>query len=536
MPDPYDHSGLNFASYRGRKAQLQRILGNLKNKTTPDQVSVVGSRHFGKSVLLRRLYEEFATLGSRFNVVIWWDLKADTPTTNAQFFDCLARKLDEQLSGTGLTQYGEYLKPGSAELGENLRVVFQLLGERELKLLLFLDGFDHLAREPLISRNLWDFLRALAQDGTLFYVIASRRGLREAIPDREGRNSEFWNIFAAMEVIKPLEAADLPEWLVPLEERGPLLDDSAKKELLNWTGGVPLLVSRICTALSRSELSGTVGKQEIDRLCKEVSEDPWVQEHLEQLWDDCSQAVQGDLTDLALDHSACRNLATPRQRALAARGYLASESAGYRPSCRFMLEFAASQQVRQRDLRELVKDEDTTLQTMKSLLRLQLASIPAGAGFDDLRGFVEHAVDGLARGPRTALIALRSIADEALTLTWEAEFPDGLIPAAVQQHLTLGKSQGGGGLASDVLGHLGDKNARRTILRAMSGVQGTPKVSRRATRPLMLLIDQVTSQGNYGQHMTDIPADQETPADIGFCVSACWASVELLRRAKADLS
>lgn len=538
MPNPYDHSGLNHSCYRGRAAQLRKVIGSLK-KDTPDQVSIVGPRYFGKSVLLTRLVEALSLPGSPFDVVLLWDLKAYTPTTNAEFFSAMARKLDSGMSALGFKQYSEYLQPAATGMGENIREVVQDFGQQGRKILLVLDGFDHLAREPQISRSLWDYLRALAQDEYLSYVIASRRGLREAIPDREGRNSEFWNIFATTEVIRPVEGTDLPEWLAPLFERGFALDESARKELLNWTGGAPVLLSRVCSVLWNEPQARKLSKADIDSVCETVARDQWTQDHLMQLWDDCSQEMQGDLLDLAVNHLAVGSLSPPRQKALIAQGYLLADSPTPRPSCRFIWNFAGSQSIRSRDLRDLMKDEITALQTVRSLLQLRISSIPKAELSFDLRSDIEHAIEGLGRGPRTALIAFRSIADEATSIAWAAEFPDDQLPASVQQYLTLSWDNGGAGFKPDSFDKLGDKNVRRRILNAVAGNQPrrgpAQRISTKVSRPLMVLIDHLTEVGNFGQHIKDIAADQEAPVDIGFCIAACWSATELLQRIGSDL-
>lgn len=86
----------------------------------------------------------------------------------------------------------------------------------------------------------------------------------------------------------------------------------------------------------------------------------------------------------------------------------------------------------------------------------------------------------------------------------------------------------------EVLQRLYDKNVRRNILRVAVGDQGRRKVTQKVSRPMMLLIDYLYNLGNYGQHMTDIPAAQEAPVDVSFCAGACWSAIELLKRMSED--
>jgi len=110
------------------------------------------------------------------------------------------------------------------------------------------------------------------------------------------------------------------------------------------------------------------------------------------------------------------------------------------------------------------------------------------------------------------------------------------MPAEMQQQITQAWEAGGGGMGPDVLQRLNDKNVRRRILRVAAGDQGRTKVTRKVSRPMMLLIDYLNNLGNYGQHMTDIPAAQETPVDVSFCAGACWSAIELLKRMSEDLN
>jgi len=199
-----------------------------------------------------------------------------------------------------------------------------------------------------------------------------------------------------------------------------------------------------------------------------------------------------------------------------------------------MQRFAAGHELRSRDLRDLFKDADTELRSLKTLLALRLSAIQNA--HSDTKSYIDHAIEGLARGPKTALASIRSIAEEALTVAWEAECPGNAVPALMQQQLTKSWDTGGGGLEPSIFQKLGDKNTRRRILRIAAGDQGRAKVTKKVTRPMMLLIDHLHNVGNYGQHINDIPPSQEVPVDVSFCASACWNAIELLKRMSEDLA
>jgi hypothetical protein len=248
------------------------------------------------------------------------------------------------------------------------------------------------------------------------------------------------------------------------------------------------------------------------------------------------QAGTPNCTGAAQSHSGARLAGTInhlRQQALIERGYLVKDGNKVKVSCRLMLGYAAQHEVRQRDLRDLFKDPDSELRSLRSLLELRLSEVEGGD--PETRSFIEHAIDGLSKGQKTALAGIRSIAEEALSCAWKAECPNNTIPTEMQQQLTLAWDAGGGGLSPDQLAKVNDKNSRRRMLRLAAGDQGLKKVTRKVSRPMILLIDHLHALGNYGQHINDISEDQEKPVDVSFCAAACWSAIELLKRMSEDL-
>ncbi|MBK8762403.1 MAG: NACHT domain-containing protein [Sulfuritalea sp.] len=532
MPDPYELPGLHIPKLLGRSAVLAGLVRDLAERETPDHISVVAPRYFGKSVLIQALAQRFTAPGSHYRVVINWDLRHNTPETDRAFQIALAKALDRCLLEIGNDSYHDYLQDTEGDPAGTISDVVDSLAAEEMRILILLDDFDRLASQPQISKNLWDYLRSLAQKNHLRFVLSSRRRLRECIPSRDGRTSDFWNNFTNVVTLRPFSSSDLDEFLAPIREAGFSVDPSSKQAILDWTGGIPVLAARLCGDIFACP-PARIDRPLVESRVEQISGDAWMQDTLTLLWDDCGKETQGDLLDIAEDSLVVRGLPPIRQQLLSDRGYIAQEGGGYKVQCRFMQKFAAGHEARGRDLRDLFKDPDTELRSLKTLLQLRLSAVTGGD--TDTRSYIEHAIDGLARGQRTALTSIRSIAEEALSVAWEVECPSNAMPAAMQQQLTKAWDVGGGGMGPEVLQKLNDKNTRRRILRVAAGDQGRIKVTQKVSRPMMLLIDYLYNLGNYGQHMTDIPAAQETPADISFCACACWSAIELLKRMSEDL-
>lgn len=532
MSNPYVLPGLVIADMLDRSQIFKAICSDLGEKATPDHVSVVGPKYFGKTVLLNKIASYFLEPSSLYQIVCYWDLRHGTPENNLDFQTKLARKLDEGLLAIGIGDYHDYLSESGVEIAGYVEDVVEALENKELHVLILLDDFDRLAAQPHINKNLWDYLRSLAQRSNLRFATSSRKRLRDLIPSHEARTSDFWNIFSSTRTLKPIELNGFDEFVAPLTRSGWSFEESARKEFFNWTGGVPVLAALLCNEIWESAPKGGLAKPEVDALCESLFADR-AQDFLKDLWDDCPQETRGDLIDLASNANHANGLRAQRQQALVDRGYLVQEGTRSRAGCRLMMQFAGQGDVRSRDIRDLFNDADAELRTLRALLEFKLNQVEGG--HQEIQSYIELAIQGLALGEKAALLTIRSIAQEAINIAWEAEFPGGSIPAEIQRQLTLDKVQGGCGMDPKVTYRLGELNTRRSILRVAAGNQGGIKVSRKVTRPLMLLIDALYNTGNFGQHMSEIPEAQEQPVDIGFCVTACWTAIELHRRMALDL-
>jgi Cdc6-like AAA superfamily ATPase len=531
---PYPVLGLEVPTLRGRQKIFEQVCRGL-TKPTPDHISVVGPKYFGKTVLAHALAAHFRKTGSPYAVVCLWDLRHETPTDDAAFVRSLAKILDTQLLKLGHNKYHEYLDAGAGgkdTIGMIQEVAASLESDR-VGVLIILDDFDRLAQETRITKNLWDFLRSLAQRTNLQFLTTSRKGLRESIPSKESLSSDFWNIFSNKVVLSPFDQQAIDEVVQPLIAAGYSVDPSAKKEILNWSGGVPILAIGLCRAIMDSIPAGPVSKPQVDKIAEGFPDTHPGCDVLDTFWDDCDHETQCDIIDLAASH-VLESLPERRRRPLLERGYVVVDGERVRPSCRLVTNHAAKRGHTARDFRDLFRDEISERRAMKAILELKLAQVDTK--YTELKEFVRHSINGLSSEGRVALTAIRSVADEALTVAWVSEFPGNVLPAAVSVQLTLGWDQGGGGLKPAELGNLGNPNTRRRILSLAAGDQGRRKVTRRISRPTMLLIQHLHRLGDFGQHMPDVPPEQEARVDFTFCAVACFAAISLLKRLSEDLA
>ena len=281
----------------GRAAILRRIEGHL-SKASPDHVSVVGPAHYGKSVLLRHVADACKAGSGQYLTTVHVDLRHAGIRSDGDF----KRRLAEDLKGAlqaHRADVAEYLDIEDENVHELLDLVFDDLASVPARVLVVFDGFEHVLAGADLTRTLWDQLRSLAQKPSLRLVAGSRRPLREVCRTEESRTSDFWEIFNPISVrVGALDNQDLEAFMQPLIDAGCTIDGSARKEIANWTGGVPLLV---CALLGRlwnvHDETPRLSKPDIDQAAEAVLDEQ--RELLGALWEDCDVELRADLATLA---------------------------------------------------------------------------------------------------------------------------------------------------------------------------------------------------------------------------------------------
>ena len=316
--NPYQVLGASVPTILGRAALVERIEGHLL-KPSPDHVSVVGPAHYGKSVLLRYLADRHREGSSNYVTTVHIDLRHDTPTSDGAFKRRLAEEVRVALQ-PHRPELAELLEFEDEGIYELLVLVFDDLEKSDTRLLVVLDGFDYALAGAGLTRNLWDQLRSLAQKTSLRFVTGSRRPLRELCRTEESRTSDFWEIFYDTPIqVAALEDADWDPFLEPLLVDGCTLDEHARNEVANWTGGVPFLLCALLRRLWESHGGSRISKLHIDQAAESLLQEQWGL--LDELWVECDVALRADLAELLGADIPLADLTAARRREVTDRGF-----------------------------------------------------------------------------------------------------------------------------------------------------------------------------------------------------------------------
>lgn len=527
--NPYPVFGPSIPPLMGRKALLQRIKRHLE-KPSPDHVSVVGPAHYGKSVLLRHLAQEYCTGSSAYLTSVHIDLRHSTLGSDSAFKRMLAERTRKALQPFR-PELSEWIDVENEAVHDLLGLVLGELEEANQRVLVILDGFDYLLAGAGMTRNLWDQLRSLAQKTSLRFVTGSRLPLRELCRTEETRTSDFWEIFYDTPVrVAALDKEDCDPFLQPLLDAECTLDKSARKEIANWTGGVPVLVCALLQELWKKHRGTRVSKPEVDAAAETILDGR--SEILPALWADCDVNLRADIGKLVGIGMPRAHLPEDRRRTLEERGFGRVSRNRIRGSCRLIQRYAKQQAPALTSLTDLfgtVSDFETHI---GSLLELRLKQIGGRHADRDLQDFVHRAAREVGK-PKLAISGIRGIVERALEVIWKAELPrfptDRTLPASWLDEW----QRGGVENRPEDRGRLPSGSGRQChVLRLITGSHGMPRHSRYVTKTTSLLVDHLRHVGNFGLHRSDYA---ETEVSVGFAAAAVLSAISLVESLTADL-
>lgn len=526
--NPYQVLGTHEVIMRGRKGFHDQICRHL-TKATPDHISLVGPALIGKTVFLKNLEKKFAKENPHYLTSVYWDIRHKTPTLDLDFKRAVSEKVRSALMPFRADLAIE-LNIDKKEIGDNLDAVFSLLADENQRLLVIIDGFDHVLATASITRNLWDYMRTLAHKSSFRLVIGSQRRLQEICKTEECRSSDFWEIFYDTPIqMGPFEEEDWEDILIPFAEQEISLDSSARKELMNWTGGVPILVAALLKRLYVSlKPKQTLSKREVDEKANEMREQ--CADIFSELWNDCLIDEQSNLITLASSNLPKSKIPDPRRHSLQQRGYLVEQGSQLKLSCKLIGDYALKNGSGVENLRRLFGDKIRYEQNIRNFLEMRLSQLKQVDS--KLRLYVERAIRDLQPEPELAVRGIRGIAERALDLVLAAELPTRTIPEEwVKVWKDAKEFKDDSPIGKEFLG-LRVPNWRSgqcRLLQLMTGTQNVKPVAKLISKPTFILIDFLQSAGDFGQHI------EENPMSLGFAAFVCNAAIELCVSLSEDL-
>ncbi len=227
LPNPFFHRGpiRERAYFFGREGEISQALSLLGQTQS---IALVGPRRIGKTSLLFHLaHPEILTqpgLNPAEHLFVYLDCGSlgslDPSAIYRIWLEEISEALADRAGADPASWLGESPQPVTYRFFER---ALRRLTHQGLKLILILDEFERLSRNPHLEPDFFSGLRALAAKYPLAYVTASQYPLLElTYADASALSSPFFNIFASLRL-----------GLFSKEEAGALLNSLAVK------GGLP---------------------------------------------------------------------------------------------------------------------------------------------------------------------------------------------------------------------------------------------------------------------------------------------------------
>ena len=245
MDNPYYSTSVlrNTDMLFGRILLLRRIYSALANRQS---ISLVGSRHMGKSSLLHclrqpELQKQFEYDFSRY-IFVLIDLREYRDKNSEDFFAAVSHQIILQSQGR--------IEKLSQEHGSEheFSSLLDQISEQKFHTILLMDAFDNVTRNSNFDLSFFSYLRSQATLGKVSYVTATLAPLNK-VCHSSIEESPFFNIFAR-HTLQPLAPEDAYALATqPAIKAGLSFTKQEVTCALDLAGYHPFFIQRVCYVL-----------------------------------------------------------------------------------------------------------------------------------------------------------------------------------------------------------------------------------------------------------------------------------------------
>ncbi|MFC1652133.1 ATP-binding protein [Planctomycetota bacterium] len=399
----------------GRKSLEDRIWNDL-TKTTPSNLSIVGPRYIGKTVLLKALIERAKQSESPYSLVCYWQLGYAPPQSDDQFIKQLCDLLYREM-GTDAVMYKDYRDELEREKSfAVLKEVMDLLEMDGHSVLMVWDGLDKPLSQGLLSGFLFGQLRELFHVKQHHIVTATRATQSELARNKQVEDSPFWNMFD----VNPVRVGpfDMEDCTAAIDLTSLNVNPSGLKELGNWTGGHPVLLLSVLNTLVGAG-SGELNNSHVNDMAASVAAN--LSDFLDKLWNSCSTSVKNAFQLMIKHGELDKNLiGKDVARYLIARGFAVRDGGKLKPACRMFSQHVLDSKPDVSTLSRMFGEWENYRNEIRTVLEMRINQITPKN--ERLHRLVTRCLDDIPDYPDDCLNNLTSIEEIALDAVWQHEF------------------------------------------------------------------------------------------------------------------
>jgi hypothetical protein len=499
MPNPYLDIRTQQLPGLGRRAVLDTVLRKIQEG---NHVSIVSPRYMGKSCFIRALAAQ-PVLRDRFEGIAVCDVRHDKFPSNEALFAYVLKKLETDPFISA--DWKEFTKPeGSASSWDTLHDLGKGLACENARMLIILDGLDHLALNSQVDEGAWNNLNSLIDSGGVQFVTASCDELDDILLDPQSRGSLFFQRFGASISLPPVDIIELNDWLKSASCGASGFDKAAQSELLAQSGGHPKLLAMLLSRMN----DGAQGGQ--------------VNEMAANLVRDLASEIVGVFNELPLDHREALSTleeaghTTPQARkALLSRGFVrVGRNDRLEQSCQMIARLAELSRPGESTMKALFGDEDAYFKNMAHALQLRLKAV-AGSSQGQIFRHIGRIIENLDAVDFAMNGGMRPLEDEVIKVV------ERLVGTPFPALNVTNPPRGFRWAGQDHRSH----NVRvvENLTREECGYSN-PKLP----RSIYLLLSSIHDAGNYATH------HQGQPLSRGFGFALVTSALELAAEMKCS--
>jgi hypothetical protein len=409
----------------GRKQLVERIWNDL-TKPTPSNLSVVGPRYIGKTVLLKALAERAKGNKSPYTVVMYWEVGCNPPQSDEQFRADLCDHLHQAL-GCDPIKHSELRNELAEEKTHStLKEVLDWLDKDGDKVLMIWDGFDKPLSQGHLTAPLFGNLRDYFNNSGHRIVTAARGLQSELAADKKVEDSPFWNMFDLNPVrIGPLDANDCQ---AAFSIGGFIPQKGGEKELMNWTGGHPILLFSLLNQL-HAEKQLYFDNTHVSNAARTVAQS--LAEFMDKLWGSCSADAKATFRSLVeLGELTLSDVSREAQLSLTSLALANTSGAKIKPTCDLMQQHIKASKGQDGGVKLSFGTSTNYESNIRELLELRLSHIQRFVD-NRLHKLVRQSISHLPTDPDDCLNNLTRIEELSLDVVWSFEADKGLLPSDV---------------------------------------------------------------------------------------------------------
>lgn len=323
-PNPYLNRVMirNEAHFYGREREIRKVYSRL-DAPHPQSISIVGDRRIGKSSLLNYIYQrsqrKVHMQNYRSAIFVYLDFQGRGDFTVPKFIDFLFNAFSYDTGAVESKITGERTL-------EQLREAVQALHRDGRRVIVLIDEFESITRNPNFDTSFFSFLRSIANNYRVAYVTSSCDELQHVCHNQDVSDSPFFNIFSNLPLLPFTKNESMKLICEPSAAEGVPLEPFAD-QILSLSGHFPLFIQIACSCVFENLIENDMKGPDWSRINRMFKDEALP--HFEFSWEHLTGAERENLTRFAEGRKISRKYEFVNE-GLSRRGYLKETVEGWR--------------------------------------------------------------------------------------------------------------------------------------------------------------------------------------------------------------